>query len=253
MPLPSTMVPLLSLIATIRAPRPASSSAAQQPTAPKPSIATLAPAIGWPRCFQARSVIWATPTPVDFFRKWLPPSRTGLPVTMAGSLRPASTAARTIQAMVCSPVPASGARTSRSEPMMGSTAKVYWRAISWSSRALRMAGLQATPPFAPPKGRPCNAVFQVISRARAVTSPRSTPGRNRMPPTSHLLTSSWAGRDLIVPSGQATGRAADPGQVTARRAGGCGPGRRDLGPYSTTGARASLDHEQIDATTELRR
>ena len=87
-----------------------------------------------------------------------------------------------IQAIVCSSVPKSGAGISFSTPITGRSSAVYLLVTLCFSARVNEVGSIATPPFAPPKGKPTIADFQDISIDSAVTSPRSTLGAYLMPP-----------------------------------------------------------------------
>ncbi len=81
-----------------------------------------------------------------------------------------------IQAMTLGSVPTSGAGMSFSGPISLMISLVKRRVIfSISSRDICF-GSQMTPPFAPPKGIPISAHFQVIHIASALTSSSVTSG-----------------------------------------------------------------------------
>ncbi len=73
-------------------------------------------------------------------------------------------------------VPTSGAGMSFSGPISLMISVVYRRVRRSSSPAERIFGSHTTPPFAPPKGSPISAHFQVIHIASALTSSRVRPG-----------------------------------------------------------------------------
>ena len=129
----------------------------------------------------ARATI-ATPSPVASTRPAVPPSSTGLPVTMAGVCpwrRPYSSIS---QAISLGPLPMSGAMMSRIGPSTFSTRSMSARVARWRSPGDSSFGSRSMPPLAPPKGRSTSAVFQVIAAARARTPSRSTSGWYRSPP-----------------------------------------------------------------------
>ena len=168
--------PSASLTATIRQPRRARAAAAWLPTLPKPWIATRAPRSGIPIAPAASRATTATPSPVASTRPTVPPSSTGLPVTIAGVWpwsRPYSSISHAISA---GPVPMSGAMMSRIGPSTFSSRSITARVARWSSAGESPLGSRSSPPLAPPKGRPASAVFQVIPAASARTPSRLTAG-----------------------------------------------------------------------------
>src|SRR3989304_5812481 len=87
-----------------------------------------------------------------------------------------------IHAIVWLSVYTSGAGMSFSGPIIRLIAEAYRRVIRSSSPLLISFGLQITPPFAPPYGRPMTAHFHVIQHARARTSSGLTFQWYRIPP-----------------------------------------------------------------------
>ncbi len=78
--------------------------------------------------------------------------------------------------MTCASVFTSGAGMSRYGPRSVAIMSVNRRVIRSSSGLDSIDGSTSTPPLAPPKGMSTNAVFQVMSDARARISLRSTDG-----------------------------------------------------------------------------
>ena len=70
----------------------------------------------------------------------------------------------------------SGAGMSRYGPITWPIPLANRRVIRWTSLSLIPVGSTAMPPLAPPKGTSSNAVFHVMSDARARTSSRSAFG-----------------------------------------------------------------------------
>jgi len=79
-------------------------------------------------------------------------------------------------------VPTSGAGTSVSGPMMERISYAYLLVSLSSSARDIFFGLQATPPLAPPYGKPTTWHFSVMSKARAVIKSKSTSGAYLIPP-----------------------------------------------------------------------
>ena len=134
------------------------------------------PRSGIPIAPAASRATTATPSPVASTRPTVPPSSTGLPVTIAGVWpwsRPYSSISHAISA---GPVPMSGAMMSRIGPSTFSSRSITARVARWSSAGESPLGSRSIPPLAPPKGRPASAVFQVIPAASARTPSRSTAG-----------------------------------------------------------------------------
>ena len=122
-------------------PRRASAAAAWLPTLPKPWTATRAPARGSSTWRATARVTIATPSPVASTRPAVPPSATGLPVTIAGvwpCRRPYSSIS---QAISLGPLPMSGAMMSRIGPSTFSMLSMRARVARWRSpgeRSLRI-------------------------------------------------------------------------------------------------------------------
>ena len=150
--------------------------AAQEPTLPNPCTTTRLPSGVSPSPGAAWVKQMITPRPVAASRPYEPPSEIGLPVTMAGVWPWSLPYSSIIQAITWALVLTSGAGMSRVGPRTFSILSMKDRVIFWSSSRLRSLAGQFTPPFAPPKGMPTTAVFQVISVASARTSSRSTSG-----------------------------------------------------------------------------
>ncbi len=87
-PLLLTMVPVWSCTATILAPASAKSSAATEPTLPKPCTAMRAPRRSMPRRRAASRPVTNTPRPVAFTRPSEPPRCRGFPVTTPVAVPP---------------------------------------------------------------------------------------------------------------------------------------------------------------------
>ena len=118
-----------------------------------------------------------TPRPVASRRPSEPPSTTGLPVTMAVSVRPTCIEYVSItHAITCSLVLTSGAGTSLSGPMASMISATYRRVSDSISRRDILVGSQMTPPLPPPNGICETAHFHVIHAASAVTSSSVTSG-----------------------------------------------------------------------------
>ena len=171
-PAGSVTAPPRSLTATIVAPRWARKRAACAPTAPKPWIATRAPArLSSASASDATSAATASPNAVA------PSSSSGIPPSTSGrpTLRPISS---WIQAMQRSSVPMSG------PGMYVCTSRIACanHRITFSLSRGGIAGSAANPALAPPCARPAAALFSVIARARRATSPTVTSGTMRRPP-----------------------------------------------------------------------
>src|ERR1700737_3794104 len=97
-----------------------------------------------------------------------------------------------IQAITCELVLTSGAGISLWGPIMIEISVAERGGGPPRSPGLMLLGAQMTPPFAPPKGMPTTAHFQVIHIDRAFTSSNVTSGLYLMPPLAGpRLTLCW--------------------------------------------------------------
>ncbi|OIQ79694.1 hypothetical protein GALL_385660 [mine drainage metagenome] len=114
-------------------------------------MATLTSASDVPASASAARVACTTPREVAVARPSDPPTASGLPVATPGIVKPRLTEYVSMtQAIVCSLVPMSGARMSRSGPIIGMISLVYRRVTRSSSRFENSRGSIAIPPLAPP-------------------------------------------------------------------------------------------------------
>ncbi len=156
--------------------------AAWLPTLPNPWITTRAPAMSHSPARACSPMTKATPSPVASTRPSVPPSATGLPVTIAGACSRERPHQSIIHAISRGPDPMSGAMMSVIGPIACSSGPMSPRVIACISVSDNDLGSQSTPPLAPPKGRSLRAVFQVIVAASARAPSRSISGWYRIPP-----------------------------------------------------------------------